>query len=141
MARKVYRSKTNRMLGGVCGGLADYFNVDVVLIRLLLVFAFLAGGIGLLAYLIAWIIIPEEGSGHLGSTVNGSQESDEGFPKPQQAFDRQGQVVIGLIAILIGFFLLIRQFVPFFPWHTIWPIVIILIGIAIMLGGFAGKGR
>jgi len=141
LVRKVYRSKTNRMLGGVCGGLADYFNVDVVLIRLLLVFAFLAGGIGLLAYLIAWIIIPEEGSSHQGAATAGDQESGEGFFKPQQAFDRQGQVVVGLIAILIGFFLLIRQFVPFFPWHTVWPIAIILAGIAIMLGGFVGKGR
>lgn len=141
MAKKVYRSKTDKMLGGVCGGLADYFNVDVVLIRLLWVFAILAGGIGVIAYIAAWIIIPEEGYVHSGSTINGDQESQEGPFLSKQASDRQGQMIVGLIAVFIGVFLLIKQFFPFFPWHNIWPIIIILIGIAIILGSFSGKGQ
>ena len=58
--RRLYRSKTNRIPGGVCGGLGDYFNLGPVLIRLLWVlFTFLSGGGGILAYLIVWILIPE----------------------------------------------------------------------------------
>jgi phage shock protein C len=59
--RKLYRSQTNRMLAGVCGGLAEYFNLDVTLIRI--VFAVLAvfGGAGLVLYLLMWIIVPEAG--------------------------------------------------------------------------------
>lgn len=60
--KKLYRSRTNKMLGGVCAGVAEYFNVDPTLIRLLWVlFAFT--GAGILVYIIAWIIIPENPSG------------------------------------------------------------------------------
>ncbi|MBU2100350.1 PspC domain-containing protein [Candidatus Micrarchaeota archaeon] len=57
-ARRLYRSGKEKILGGVCGGIAEYFNVDPVLIRIIWVAFALAGGSGILAYLIAWIIIP-----------------------------------------------------------------------------------
>ncbi len=58
--KKLYRSKKDKIIGGVCGGIGEYFKVDSTLIRLLWIFAAFLGGAGLLAYLIAWIIIPEE---------------------------------------------------------------------------------
>ena len=57
--KRLYRSNKDKILGGVCGGLGEYFNVDPVIIRLLWVVFSLAYGSGLLAYLIAWIIIPK----------------------------------------------------------------------------------
>lgn len=60
MSKKLYRSKTQRMIGGVCGGIAEYFNVDPTIIRLIWAFLIIFWGTGLLAYLIAWLIIPEE---------------------------------------------------------------------------------
>ncbi len=57
---KLYRSKKNRIIAGVCGGIGEYFNVDPTLIRLLWLFISIMGGSGVLAYIIAWIIIPEE---------------------------------------------------------------------------------
>jgi len=60
--KRLYRSKTDRMLGGVCGGMGVYFNLDPVLMRLVWVILFFAGGIGVLGYILAWIIIPEEPS-------------------------------------------------------------------------------
>lgn len=57
--KRLYRSGKNRVLGGVCGGLGEYFNVDPVIVRLLWVLFSLASmGAGILFYLIAWIIIP-----------------------------------------------------------------------------------
>ncbi|MBI4019552.1 MAG: PspC domain-containing protein [Candidatus Aenigmarchaeota archaeon] len=56
MAKKLYRSRTNRILGGVCGGIGEYFDVDANIVRIL----FLISGAGLMIYLIAWILIPEE---------------------------------------------------------------------------------
>ncbi len=56
--KRLYRSDTQKMLGGVCGGLAEYFNIDVSLVRLLWALTLFFGGAGLLVYLIAWIIIP-----------------------------------------------------------------------------------
>ena len=59
MEKKLYRSSTDKVIGGVCGGIAEYFEVDATIIRLLLVALVLFGGSGLLLYIIAWIIMPE----------------------------------------------------------------------------------
>jgi len=58
-AKKLYRSTKDRVLGGVCGGLGEYLNADPVLLRVLWAIFFFVGGMGLLAYIIAWIIMPE----------------------------------------------------------------------------------
>ena len=56
------RSRKGRMVAGICAGLADYFGVDVTLVRVIVaVTAVITGGVGVLAYLVAWAIIPEEG--------------------------------------------------------------------------------
>jgi len=59
-ARRLYRSRTSRVIGGVCGGIAQYFGIDPVIPRLLGVFLVLGAGIGLLAYIVCWIVIPLE---------------------------------------------------------------------------------
>lgn len=58
MVKRLYRSSTERMLGGVCGGLGDYFNVDPTLVRLGFVVVAFTTGIGFLAYPIMWIVVP-----------------------------------------------------------------------------------
>ena len=58
--RKLYRSRTNRMLAGVSGGLAEYFNVDVTLIRVLFIVLTVLGGAGPLIYLAMWILVPSQ---------------------------------------------------------------------------------
>jgi phage shock protein C len=58
--RRLYRSRTNRKLAGVCGGLAQYFTTDATLIRVLFVVLALLGGPGLVLYLLMWILVPEE---------------------------------------------------------------------------------
>ena len=60
--RRLYRSTKNRMIAGVCGGLAEYSNMDPTVMRLLVVLATLfTGGLGLIAYIVGVIVIPEEG--------------------------------------------------------------------------------
>jgi phage shock protein C len=56
--RRLHRSGNDKIIAGVCGGIAEYFNVDPVLVRLLWVIGSLAWGAGFLAYIIAWIIMP-----------------------------------------------------------------------------------
>ena len=58
--RKLYRSKTNRVLAGVCGGLAEYFGLDATLIRVLFVLLAVLGGAGLVLYVAMWIIVPNQ---------------------------------------------------------------------------------
>lgn len=56
--KRLYRSKRDRVLGGVCGGIGEYLNVDPVVIRVLWAI-FALGIVGILAYILAWLIIPE----------------------------------------------------------------------------------
>jgi phage shock protein C len=58
--KRLYRSRTEKVIGGVCGGLGNYLNVDPVLLRVIWAVLFFAAGAGLLAYILAWILIPEE---------------------------------------------------------------------------------
>jgi phage shock protein C len=58
MYEKLYRSKDNRMLAGICGGLGEYFNIDPTIVRLLFIFGALFAGIGVIPYLVGWIVIP-----------------------------------------------------------------------------------
>ncbi len=58
--KKLYRSRNNRIIAGVCGGLADFFHVDPTWIRLLFILFFFLGGCALLVYIIMWIIVPNE---------------------------------------------------------------------------------
>jgi phage shock protein C len=61
--RRLYRSRSDRKLAGVCGGLAQYSNIDPTLIRVLFVVLALLGGPGLVIYLLMWILVPEEPQG------------------------------------------------------------------------------
>ncbi len=59
MTKKLYRSRSDKKLNGVCGGLAEYFGVDATIVRLLFVLLALAGGPGVILYFILWAIVPE----------------------------------------------------------------------------------
>ncbi len=59
MAKKLYRSTEDKKIAGVCGGLGDYFDIDPTIIRLIWVSMVLAFGTGIVAYILAWIIVPE----------------------------------------------------------------------------------
>ncbi len=58
--KRLYRSRDDRMIAGICGGIAHYFNLDPTVVRLITVVAILFAGSAVLAYLIAWIVVPEE---------------------------------------------------------------------------------
>jgi phage shock protein C len=62
MVKRLYRSKKERMIFGVCGGLAHYFNQDPVIIRLIFVLSIFLGGFGVIAYLILAVVVPVENS-------------------------------------------------------------------------------
>jgi len=59
-SRKLYRSTTNRQVAGVCGGLAEYFNLDPTLIRVLFIILAVLGGSGVILYIAMWIIVPKQ---------------------------------------------------------------------------------
>lgn len=58
--KRVYRSKVDKKIAGVCGGLANYFDIDPVIVRLLWILFLFLGGAGIILYIVAWIVIPLE---------------------------------------------------------------------------------
>jgi len=67
-SKRLYRNENDKVIGGVCGGLANYFNLDPILVRIIFVVVALAFGTGLLAYIILWIAVPSTASAVIGST-------------------------------------------------------------------------
>jgi phage shock protein PspC (stress-responsive transcriptional regulator) len=72
--KRLYRSRSNRMLGGVCAGIGDFFDIDPTLVRLFFVFAFLLGGHGFLVYLALWLVVPEQPAGQAAGMQSPSSE-------------------------------------------------------------------
>lgn len=142
MDRKLYRSRTDSMIAGVCGGLAEYFNVDTILVRIAaVVLALTAHGAGLLAYLIFWIIVPQK---PLGEVVVETGESQTIAVKAEEekAERKNGVLFVGAGLIVLGALFLLDNFVPviFFSIGKLWPVVLIVIGILILKKG-AGGGK
>src|ERR1700761_5608313 len=61
MNKKLYRNEYNKVIGGVCSGLGEYFDMDVTLVRLLFAFTFFIMGVGFIPYIILWIVLPKKG--------------------------------------------------------------------------------
>jgi phage shock protein PspC (stress-responsive transcriptional regulator) len=137
MDRRLYRSRTDSMIAGVCGGLAEYFKVDVIIVRIAaVILALTAHGAGLLAYLIFWIVVPQkpldESMGEGESSKAAPVESEEG--KTER---KNGILFIGAGLIVLGALFLLDNFVPviFFSIGKLWPVILIIIGILILKKG------
>jgi phage shock protein PspC (stress-responsive transcriptional regulator) len=133
MEKRLFRSRMNKMLGGVCGGLGDYFNIDPVLIRVIFVAGTFVTGIGLLAYILLWIIVPFE-----PVVTTNPADFDQTIPPAgqqpvHQARKSSGGAIFGTILILIGLIFLADNFIPFFRFWDFWPIVLIALGAGLLL--------
>jgi len=91
MPKKLYRSKKDKMLAGICGGIADYFKVDSTLVRLLAVIFILLGGAGFVVYVIAWIIIPEIPEQVFDDKPNKKKKPKE---KPEKKIKKEAEEVV-----------------------------------------------
>ncbi len=124
---RLMRSETDRMIAGVCGGLAAYLGVDPVLVRLAFVILFLASGIGLGIYAILWIVVPTP------SRVQPEiRLVDETFDDPSALKTRfSPAATVGVLLILFGAFFLLSQ-IGGMPGY-IWPIILIGAGVFYLL--------
>jgi phage shock protein PspC (stress-responsive transcriptional regulator) len=131
---KLTRSETDRMIAGVCGGLAAYLKVDSVLVRLAFVVLIFASGIGIPIYLILWAIMPSEAKADkLGSEVihDNFEEMSETVSKRLERVGRPNTV--GLLLILLGVYFLFSQF-GWAGWLNaiFWPLLIIGAGVYLL---------
>ena len=129
MEKKLQRDKQHKVIGGVCAGLANYFDIDATLLRLLFAFMILFAGTGFWLYIILWIVMPAGVySSPTSETVDALVED-----VPQRAEVNKGSLIIGLILIGLGALGLIHRFVPAFNWQMVWPIILIVLGLVLLI--------
>ena len=125
------RRSGDRMIGGVAAGLADYFDFDPTVVRLLVVLsAFLSLGVTILAYLVMWVVVPEQGkdAAAAASAAAGARETGRGRDVGQ---------VVGVVLVAAGALLLLDQ-LDVFDWlgwgitRFWWPTLLIVGGLALL---------
>lgn len=134
--RKLYRSCDDKIVGGVAGGLAEYLEVDPLIVRLLFLVVLFAG-IGFAAYIVAWVIIPENPKCKGGKT--GAEEIQEKansiastFKGKKSEEDSDFKVIFGLVLLALGMLLLFQNFVGQYVWKVFWPMILVLVGLYLM---------
>ena len=130
---KLYRSSTTKMIGGVAGGLSEYFQVDVVVFRLLFVLLLLFSGGGLLAYIVLWIVIPQH---PLYFNANHTEEKADTPSHTKGVYANQNKtsrsLIGGVILIFLGLLFLFDNLTPWYNLRDFWPLVLIFAGAVVM---------
>jgi len=157
MSKKLYRSE-NRIISGVCGGLAEYLDVDPVIIRAIFLGLIFVGGVGLLIYLILLILVPqkdkvyhpyvevnEDGEAKVSSenetmkneTFENIKEEAENLKKKISSCSKDScnkvAIIFRIIFIFVGLLFLLKIFFPIFQCKYIIPTTFILFGILLLL--------
>ena len=139
---RLYRSETNRVIAGVCGGLGNFFNVDATLVRLIFILITLFGGGGVILYIILWLIIPNQSSVSEITKESISHNADE-IKDKAQSFAKDLKInttgansrqLFAIIIIILGVMFLFGNlgFYKIFNLFKLWPLLLVVIGIAIL---------
>lgn len=142
--KKIVRSSTDLIVAGVCGGLADYFQIDSSLVRIIFILLVICGGSGLWIYLILWLIFPqekevktvdrEEKVKEFASDVKDKARSMAKEIKLNTKIKKYKRVnIFGVVLILLGGVIIWNQLAPFaIDWNFFWPGLLILIGVLLL---------
>ncbi len=152
---------TSNYLGGVCGGIAEYFNIDPALVRILFVLVAIYGGAGILFYLILWIVIPRaplesydyykkkadyENPVNEEKTYSDTTSSCEGNfemkSKAEASIKNRkgnGSIVAGIILVTLGTLFLLDNFIPQIQFSDIWPAILVVAGVGLIASNFIKK--
>lgn len=162
MPQNLYKSKTNKVIAGVCGGVGEYFNVDATLVRLVWALAFFLGGSGFILYILAMIIMPDDpravptkeaaretavlpgegqtegtGTATAGDTGRGVELNSAAEGKKGGGEEKRNQI-FGLVLVAVGAYFLLERYFPFFKMRNWWPLLVILIGLFVIFKGRGG---
>ena len=154
MERRLYRSRSDRMIWGVCGGLAKYFDIDPTIIRVIAVLSIFLGSVGIWAYIILAIVVPLEDSkaaepkdtikenveemketaSELGRELRSTLVGEEGESEEIAKIRHRRRNTLGIILIVLGILFLLGSFNLFwwFRWSTLWPLILVVIGVLII---------
>ena len=131
-AKRLYKSRTDRMIDGICGGVAEYFGLDPTLVRIAWVLLTLLGGSGIVLYIVAMIVMPANPGGETVATPT----------VPQDQSSRNNSKFWGILLVVVGIIWLMNNFGIVFwrhwwgiSWDLALPLLLILAGVAFLFGG------
>jgi len=136
--KKLYRNEDGALIAGVCGGLADYFDIDATLVRVIFVILLIGGGSGFLIYLVLWLITPvkgeeetdfkEEAGELLEKTAKKTKAMAKEIKKEIKSQKRSGGF-LGIVLMMLGVLILLEKIIPIFiRWDYVWPIMLVAFG-------------
>jgi phage shock protein C len=116
--KRLYRSRESSIIGGVCGGLGEYFNLDPVIVRIVFLVFIFAYFTGPLTYIICWIIMPLRPQGEVAEvSANTTVDRSEFY-----------RYMPGLLLIIIGAAFLMGRIWDWVSFTHLWPLIIIVVG-------------
>jgi phage shock protein C len=145
--RKLYRSSSDRIISGVCGGLAEHFEIDPTLVRVIFIVLALMSGVGVIIYLALALLVASEGKEEKSpkdTIKEGAEEIGQkakevatevgaGVKKVASRAKAPGTFLLGLVLVLIGIWFLLQnlgfQWPAWMDFHVIWPVLLILLGL------------
>ncbi len=141
MADRLYRSRDERMLAGVAGGLAQRLDADPAIVRVVwAVSVFVTGGLTLLIYIVMAVVVPDAPDGHPRSATGSSPDGEVGGAstfggslRPRDRGTNQAGLLAGLLLIGVGVIFLIRELLPAIDLSLSWPILALILGVALVV--------
>ena len=152
--KRLFRSRTDSMVGGVCGGLGVYLGLDPTIVRLFFILLAFAKGIGFALYFILWIVVPRDGAEEGASLEENIQtgaeeiaerarEMGEEIQQGVRVSGDQASLFIGGALILVGIFYLLDNlnisWLSWLRWDVVWPVVLIAAGVLFLVRQFRGE--
>lgn len=147
MRERLYRSRTDRMIFGVAGGMARWLDVDPAVVRLVWALLIIAGGVGLLLYIVAAIVVPEEPLGAMPPPASGQAVSGDsggsGWTAPRttaRSGTGSAPVIIGVVLVLLGAWFLAERYIDWLDNALLWPALLIVVGALLLMGATRRTG-
>lgn len=141
MTNRLYRSRYDRKVAGVCGGIAHYFDIDPSLVRIMFVLLAFFNGFGFLAYIVCWIVLPEQPDEL--ERVPSEPPSEAVQVSPSASFEtstpatKQWATGLGILLVAIGFAILIERLIPWLKFGDLVPYLLIVGGILLLYRGWS----
>jgi phage shock protein C len=156
MEKRLYRSRSQRVIFGVCGGLAEYFGIDPVIVRVIAVLSIFISGLGILGYIIMAVVVPLESSqgttpqevvrenveemkeraGELGREIQSAMGREGDKSEAEKKTHHYRRNIFGIILIVLGILFLLASLDLFWwlAWRYVWPLILVAIGALIIFG-------
>jgi phage shock protein PspC (stress-responsive transcriptional regulator) len=135
-AKRIYRNPREKVIAGVCAGIADYFDVDVAWVRLAFVLSVFASGFGVVAYVVAWIVFPKDerlpGASELAAPPAESSAVSAARQIRRSGYSHSRNAV-GIVLVLLGVVFFMDENFWWFRFDAFWPVILIGLGLYLVL--------